>query len=62
MITIKRFRGIDLAVRVAGYADEIAWREALLPPTDADAFATEALYVIIDSGMKTASRVPFSIA
>lgn len=33
-------------------AEDIQWAEALQPPTDADDFATEAIFVICNSGMK----------
>lgn len=32
--------------------DDIAWAEALQPPADPDDFATEAIFVICNSGMK----------
>lgn len=38
---------------VAGYADEdIAWSEACAPPRDPEDFASEAIFVICNSGMK----------
>lgn len=33
-------------------ADDIAWAESLEPPANADAFASEAIFVICNSGMK----------
>lgn len=33
-------------------ADDIAWSESVEPPKDADAFASEAIFVICNSGMK----------
>lgn len=40
-------------LRVAGFADpDIAWAEALQPPTDADEFAREIIFVICNSGMR----------
>lgn len=51
MITLKRFRRLERAVREAGHAGDIAWAERLGPPPDADAFARAAVYVIINSGM-----------
>ena len=58
MITIERFREIEAGVIAAGYAESIAWCEALKPPTDAETFATEAIYVIINSGMKNSVARP----
>lgn len=53
MITLKRFRRLEQAVRDAGYADECAWSEQLALPINADEFAREAVYVIVNSGMNT---------
>ena len=53
MITLKRFRRIEAAVRAAGYGDSIEWSERIMPPTDARAFAEATIYVICNSGMKT---------
>lgn len=44
----------------AGYADEIAWAEGLKPPTSADVFASEYVWVVLNSGMK--NQVARSIA
>lgn len=52
MITLRRFQKLEQAVRSAGFAEEIAWAEQLVPPTNADEFAREAVYVIVNSGMK----------
>lgn len=45
-----------LALRVgvvrAGFRGEIVWSESIQPPLDAEAFASEAIYVICNSGMK----------
>lgn len=32
--------------------DDIAWSQALMPPTDADEFAAEIIFVVCNSGMK----------
>lgn len=58
MITIERFRQIELAVIAAGYAEQIAWCEALQAPTDAETFASEAIYVIINSSMRNSVARP----
>lgn len=53
MITLKRFRRIEAAVRAAGYADTIDWSENIMPPANAREFAKAAIYVICNSGMRT---------
>lgn len=40
------------AVRAAGHGDDIEWAEALCPPTDAEDFALEVIFVICNSGMR----------
>jgi hypothetical protein len=40
------------AVKLAGYGDDIQWAENLAPPTDADEFALEVIFVICNSGMR----------
>jgi len=40
MITVKRFRRIEQAVRQAGFGDIIDWSETIAAPPNADAFAT----------------------
>ena len=52
MITLAQFRDIERQLRVEGYGDAIDWSEALAPPTNADAFAEAAVYVIVNSGMR----------
>ncbi|UZK70462.1 hypothetical protein OKW76_05305 [Sphingomonas sp. S1-29] len=59
MITLKRFRRIEAAVRAAGYGDSIEWSERIQPPVDAEAFAEATIYVICNSGMK--ARVALGI-
>jgi hypothetical protein len=51
VITLKRFRRIEQALREAGYADDNQWAEQLKPPADALEFAEAAVYVICNSGM-----------
>lgn len=58
MITLRRFRRIEAALRQAGYSSIIDWSESILPPTDADAFAREAVYVICNSGFRNSVAVP----
>lgn len=58
MITLNRFRRVELALRQAGYAPIIEWSESILPPADADAFAREAVYVVCNSGFRNSVAVP----
>lgn len=58
MITVKRFARIERAVSAAGFEDIIAWTEALVAPSNADAFASEAIYVICNSGMRNSVATP----
>jgi hypothetical protein len=39
-------------VKAAGYGGDIEWSEGLVPPTDPDEFAREAIFVICNSGMR----------
>ena len=50
-ITKLQFKLIDRAVRKAGYSAAIKWSENIRPPADARDFASEAAYVICNSGM-----------
>lgn len=50
-ITLEVFQAVVAALGEQG-ADDIAWSENLAPPTDAEDFALEAIYVICNSGMK----------
>lgn len=50
-ITASDFCDIVNALGVQAVKD-IEWAEALTPPTDADVFASEAIFVICNSGMK----------
>lgn len=53
MISASRFEEIVGRLRASGWADEdIAWSEGCGPPTDAEDFASEAIFVICNSGMK----------
>lgn len=51
MITSSTFQVI-VATLGQQAVDDIAWSEGLLPPTDPDDFALEAIFVICNSGMK----------
>jgi hypothetical protein len=52
MITLRRFRRLEAALRRQGYGSIIAWSENIQPPADADEFADRAVYVICNSGMR----------
>lgn len=52
------FAKIDVAVRNAGYEAAIEWSENVRPPRNANQFASEAIYVIINSGMSNKVAVP----
>lgn len=58
MLTLKRFRAIEEAIRAAGFASVIEWSETIPAPEDADEFASEAIYVICNSGMKASVARP----
>ena len=58
MITLKRFRRLEAAVRVAGYADTIAWSEAIAAPATSRDFAEAAIYVVCNSGFRTSVALP----
>ena len=54
MITIRRFRRLERAVRDAGFSADIAWAEGLDAPVTPEQFAEAGVYVIVNSGMKYA--------
>lgn len=58
MITLKRFRRIDLLLRSAGFSDDIDWSEAVPRATTPEEFADHAIYVICNSGMKNSVAEP----
>ena len=58
MITLKRFRRVEAALREAGYGAIIDWSESIATPADAEAFAAEAIYVIINSGFRNSIAKP----
>jgi hypothetical protein len=51
VITLKRFRRIEEILRLHGYGPMIDWSETIQPPASAEEFASEAIYVICNSGM-----------
>lgn len=52
-ITLDRFRLVEAQLRVAGfYDDDVQWSENAGPPEDPEDFASEAIFVICNSGMK----------
>ena len=57
-ISVKQFHEIDKAVRRAGYKTAIEWSENIKMPTNADDFASEAIYVICNSGMANRIALP----
>lgn len=61
MITIDLFNAIVCDLRRAGFADDdIEWSENCGPPKDPEDFASEAIFVICNSGMKnTVARMIF---
>jgi hypothetical protein len=58
MITLAHFREMEEAVIAAGYAEHIARSEQLTAPASAYQFATEAIYVIVNSGMRNSVARP----
>nr|MBA3669211.1 hypothetical protein [Sphingomonas sp.] len=57
MITLKRFRRLEQAVREAGFGPSIEWSETIEQPKLATEFASAAIYVIINGGMANAVAV-----
>ena len=51
MITKKRLLCLEDILRSAGYGPDIDWTENIARPEGADEFASEAIYVICNSGM-----------
>lgn len=58
MITLKRFRKLETLLREVGYGPSIDWSETIAPPSDADSFAAEAIFVVCNSGFRNAVAVP----
>lgn len=61
MITVKRFRKLEAALRAAGYGPMIEWSETVQPPQTAEEFAGEAIYVICNSGLKNSVAAPIAV-
>ena len=61
MITVKRFRKLEAALRAAGYGSMIEWSETVQPPQTAEEFAGEAIYVICNSGLKNSVAAPIAV-
>jgi hypothetical protein len=57
-ISCELFHEIDRAVRKAGYSAAIEWSENMKPPATAAKFASEAIYVICNSGMSNRVAMP----
>lgn len=51
-MTPAAYRELRAGIIAAGYDDEIAWAEGLKPPETADHFASEYIWVVLNSGMK----------
>ena len=60
MITVKRFRQLEAALRQAGHGPIIEWSENVQSPTTAEEFAGEAIYVICNSGMSNRVAAPIA--
>ena len=52
MISALRLRRLEAALRRRGYGPAIEWSENIAPPADAESFAFEAIYVVINGGMR----------
>jgi hypothetical protein len=61
MITLKRFRKLEAALREAGYGLTIDWSENIQTVRTAEEFAGEAIYVICNSGMKNSVAAPIAV-
>lgn len=51
-ITIERFRILEQALANRGFTSELAFTEHPAPPANSRAFALEAIYVVVNSGMR----------
>lgn len=58
MITLRRFQKVEHVLREAGFGPSIDWAENISVPVDADAFASEAIYVICNSGFRNSVALP----
>lgn len=59
-MTLRRFRLLEKALRANGYGPVIDWSESIRPPEDADKFASSAIYVICNSGMRVTVAAPIA--
>lgn len=61
MLTLNRMLRLEAALRRRGFGPTIDWSENIGVPADADAFAREAIYTVINGGLKvTVAEVIFS--
>jgi hypothetical protein len=60
VITLTRFRRLEAILRRHGYGEVIDWSESIQPPTSAEAFAEEVIYVICNSGMAVTVGAPLA--
>ncbi len=58
MITLDRFRRIEALLREAGYGPIIDWSENIPMPANAEEFAREVAYVVVNSGFKYSIAAP----
>jgi len=58
MITLLRFRRLELDLRAMGYGPTIEWSEAIAPANSADDYAGRIIYVICNSGLKATVAGP----
>jgi len=58
VITAKRFHRIEIVLRQVGYGPVIEWSGNIHAPVDADAFARETAYVVLNSGFKNSVAAP----
>jgi hypothetical protein len=61
VITVKRFRKLEAALRQAGYGPVIGWSESIQPAETAEEFAAAAIYVICNSGMNNRVAGPIAV-
>ena len=59
-MTLNRFRLLEQALRANGYGAVIDWSESIRPPEDAEKFASCAIYVICNSGMRVTVAAPIA--
>lgn len=59
-MTLHRFRLLETALRANGYGAVIDWSESIRPPEDAQKFASCAIYVICNSGMRVTVAAPIA--